>query len=294
MKKSLKQAINVFSYYQKIILLLELVCRKFGFTIGSKGDLILAQCEHYVQLIERGVSIKREIGQLLKFNFILNEKEYIFFVRKASSDIRVFESVILLEEYQIAKEHLLGTGKENIVMIDAGANIGFTTLYLHAFFPTSKFVIIEPDPNNCLMLKKNLSINNITNFTIFQNALWINDDELLIDNTFRDGKEWSLSVAAEQNSTTNKERKKVKGITLNSIAEIINGNSIFLFKIDVEGSERFLFQCNSFLNSLSKYVDNMVIEIHDEYDIRHNINNKMSELGFELNEFRDITFFARN
>jgi FkbM family methyltransferase len=214
MKKSLKQAINIFPYKHRIILIFELICRKFGSTIGKKGDLILARCEQYVQLIEKGVFIQRKTHGLLKMKYLVNEKEYSFFIREKSSDIRVFESVILLEEYKIAKEQLSRQDNGQNVIIDAGANIGFTTIYFHAFFENARFVLVEPDPDNCKMLKNNLLINNINNVSILQNALWINEDQLILDDSFRDGMEWSLSIQVKEDHLMNSLQRLTKVLRL--------------------------------------------------------------------------------
>jgi hypothetical protein len=61
----------------------------------------------------------------------------------------------------------------------------------------------------------------------------------------------------------------------------------------VEGAERFLFHEPTFVNTLRDYVKNLVIEIHDEYEIRPVIYYAMQNEGFEKKEDGDVTLFFK-
>jgi FkbM family methyltransferase len=294
MKRSLQQAISVFPYKEQLHLYFLLVCQKAGFNKMSVGHELLAECQHYVQLIENGVAIKRKKNGLLEFVFLINGKSCIFFVRRYSSDARVFETVILHEEYKSAKEHLVLQKKPRPVIIDAGGNVGFTTIYLHAFFPEAKFIIIEPDAANYQLLQKNITINHIERVTLLEHALWVNEDGLVIDDSFRDGQEWSLTVRSAGSIPEGGEQKKVSGVTLASLCTKAGNEQVDLLKIDVEGAERFLFKDVLFISTIEKHVKNLVIEIHDEYTIRPLIFDTMHNLGFGFQEFGDVTLFFRN
>jgi len=47
------------------------------------------------------------------------------------------------------------------VIVDAGANIGLATVYLHGLFPGARFVCVEPDPANIPLLRRNLTQNGV-------------------------------------------------------------------------------------------------------------------------------------
>ena len=79
-----------------------------------------------------------------------------FFHRENTSDLKTFEEVIGKDVYQkkgmkiLAGEH----------WIDCGGNVGAFTLLACSL--GAKVTVYEPDPNNCLMIEKNLELNNFT------------------------------------------------------------------------------------------------------------------------------------
>lgn len=79
-----------------------------------------------------------------------------FFHRENTSDLKTFEEVIGKDVYQkkgmkiLAGEH----------WIDCGGNVGAFTLLACSL--GAKVTVYEPDPNNCLMIEKNLQLNNFT------------------------------------------------------------------------------------------------------------------------------------
>ncbi|MBU6157428.1 MAG: FkbM family methyltransferase [Bacteroidetes bacterium] len=293
MKKSLQKAIAVFPFQQQLQLLFFFFWRKFGINTGGEATKLAAECEQYVQLIENGVSIKRENKNILQLHYSINQRSCLFFIRRKGSDIKVFETVILQEEYKSSKDQLAFANNHQPQIIDAGGNIGFTTIYLHAFFPAASFIVIEPDVDNYELLKKNIVANEIEKATLLQNALWVNEDELEIDDSFRDGQEWSLTVCSANSSAEKGKQKNVKGVTLSALQKHTNFHEIDLLKIDVEGTERFLFREHTFVNTLLDFVKNLAIEIHDEYEIRQVIYNTMQKEGFEKKEDGDVTLFFK-
>jgi FkbM family methyltransferase len=293
MKKSLQKAIAVFPFIEQVQLFFFLFWRKVGFNTRGKATELSFECEQYVQLIEKGVSIKRENDNILQLQYSLNQRPCKFFIRRKGSDIKVFESVILQEEYKSSKDQLVVSNNHQPQILDAGGNIGFTTIYLHAFFPAASFIVIEPDTDNYNLLKKNISANKIDKSTLLQNALWVNEDELEIDDSFRDGQEWSLTVRSADSSAEEGSQKKVSGITLSALYTKAGNKQIDLLKVDVEGGERFLFEDALFISIIEKHVKNLVIEIHDEYSIRPMIYDTMHTLGFIYREFGDVTLFFR-
>lgn len=46
-------------------------------------------------------------------------------------------------------------------VLDLGANIGFSAIYLNVLFPNAEFVAVEPDPRNIELLRENLETNRV-------------------------------------------------------------------------------------------------------------------------------------
>jgi hypothetical protein len=112
---------------------------------------------------------------------------------------------------------------------------------------------------------------------------------LKINNTFRDGKNWSFAV--EETADVN--QQTVEAISINDIIQMYHWSNIDVLKIDIEGAERYLFQNNYFKTFLPK-VKCLVIEIHDEYDIRRTIYDVLKENSFDFTDAGELTIAFNN
>lgn len=62
--------------------------------------------------------------------------------------------------------------KEGDIVLDVGANIGYYTLiFSKAVGRRGKVFAFEPEPNNFILLQKNVQINNLENVTLIQKAV---------------------------------------------------------------------------------------------------------------------------
>jgi FkbM family methyltransferase len=292
MKPSLRKAISMFTFYEQVQIVVGILCIKMKQKISLRVSELLSDCNTYVQLIEQNVIFYKGRNKLIKASLLLNKRQVSVFLRKNSSDIKVFRSVIMNEEYKVAAQKLLTDNKPEQVIVDAGGNIGLTTIYLHSFFPNARYFIIEPDEKNFIILKMNLDKNNITSATLFKNALWTSNEALQINNSFRDGKEWSLTVE-KINGEMDSDNSFIKGIILEEICSAGKIKEIDLLKIDIEGGERFLFKDAAFLKILDTTVRNLIIEIHDEFNIRNTINSEMKTMGFGEMNTGSVTLFSK-
>lgn len=202
------------------------------------------------------------------------------------SDYSVFKQIFNFEEYKLILSLLnynAVLNNDEKIFIDAGANVGYTTTYFSQLFNFDKIISIEPSVDNLKILQQN--IKHLTNFdkiTVYQNALTnVENKNFTLDNSFRDCKDWSISTVESANG-------EVKGITLNEIIISNNLQHISLLKIDIEGAERSIFNKESNLDFL-KIVKVLAIEIHDEYNIREEINNLLIESHFIIFESGELT-----
>src|SRR5688572_17981519 len=75
------------------------------------------------------------------------------YFRPNSSDVHTFREIFLRQEYAIQ----LPAAIKPQVIIDAGANVGFTTLFFLKRYPNAKILSLEPDNQNYELLKRNTS-----------------------------------------------------------------------------------------------------------------------------------------
>lgn len=126
-------------------------------------------------------------------------------------------------------------------ILDAGANIGFATVYFARRFPAAKIACVEPMPDNLKLLRENIAGNDVTS-TVFAAALSIVDGPVTMQAAEKD---YSHKVAEinfgppASGGTIN-----VEGVTVASVMSKMNWKSIDLMKIDIEGYEAILLQQN--------------------------------------------------
>jgi FkbM family methyltransferase len=65
-------------------------------------------------------------------------------------------------------------------IVDAGANVGYASLFFAAKYPSAKIFAIEPDDANCALFRRNLA--EFPNVTLFRGALWSKAVPVVIEN----------------------------------------------------------------------------------------------------------------
>lgn len=241
---------------------------------------------------------------LRKYSFDINQIEVVkiyhvgnrelkFFLRKSSSDFNVYLQVFQYYEYlpilDLLKKNGISTN-DIVNVVDAGVNIGLTSIYFSVLFPHSKIIGIEPDSANMNLAFANLKVNCIKNVELIKSGLWHKDENLKIDSSFRDGMEWSLTVKPSSEININ---TTIPGITIQMIMDKYLLPCIDILKIDIEGAERFIFDKSISNLDFLRRVKVIAIEIHNEYFIEEKVKNVLLEYQFSLFK-KGETIFAIN
>ena len=210
--------------------------------------------------------------------------------RYPSSDLGILFQVLGKKEYQpvidILKKKRNSTAE--IRIIDAGANVGYATLFFKAHFPNAKILSIEIDADNFLQVQRNFDLNNFTSLIPVRKALWKRRANLEIKRDFRDKTECSYYVE-EVDSHTN-----LEGYSLHDFMKDQGWDFIDVLKIDIEGSERYLFESDELADSLLSKTGLLAIEIHDEFNIRPSIYKHLTRNGFQYFVHGDLTIAHRS
>jgi FkbM family methyltransferase len=227
--------------------------------------------------IKAGFTVKR----FKKTFFIENDKIKVL-ARKGSSDANVFQQIFIEDEYAPVIKTCKELNYQIDIILDCGSNIGLSSIYFKMHFPNTKICAIEPFEPNVKMLNENFLLNKIE-ATVINGAIWNKECYLGISREFRGGKEWAITMTDEAESCN------IKSYTINQIAEQMKFNTIDLLKIDIEGGESYIFNESisdvSFLNK----VKIIVMEIHDEFNCRENINYVLKKYGFDLSVSGELT-----
>ena len=171
------------------------------------------------------------------------------YLRLRTSDVALFEEIIVNKEYEFEPI------REPSVLVDAGANIGLTSVYFANKFPRSKIIAIEPETGNFEMLCKNAA--RYPNIVPVQAALWKSDT--LVD--LKDPGSGAWGFRADER-TSDASSSAVRGVTVDTLMREHQLTHIDVLKIDIEGSEKEVFEtCAPWIDQ----VDAIIIELHDRW-----------------------------
>lgn len=171
--------------------------------------------------------------------------------RGRSSDFDVLSQIFQQEEYS----SLRGLADISVIM-DLGANVGYSTAYLLSCFPNATALALEPDPCNFVLCRRNLAPYG-KRARVVAGAVWSTRTVLALRKGFGDGREWATQVSevAEQGG-----ERDVQAWDVPSLLEAMGAARIDLLKVDIEGSEVELFGPNS--AEWLPRVRHIVIELH--------------------------------
>ena len=172
------------------------------------------------------------------------------FVRGDGSDWTTFAKIFLEQEYRFDYP-----GFQPKVIIDAGANVGFASLFFVQQYPLAKIISIEPELANYEMLVKNT--RSYPQITPLHAALWNKPVMLAISNPDADA--WEFRVEAVASSDV----PILRAVTIPELLNLAQSDHIDVLKIDIEGAEKDLFE-SGYETWLDK-VSLLVIELHDRF-----------------------------
>lgn len=170
-------------------------------------------------------------------------------LRAGSSDLMVFQQVICSGETDF------DLGTQPRLAIDAGANIGLSSIVIAARYPNCTVVALEVDDENFAMLCKNTA--PYRNIIPKKQALWSETGFVKISNP--DAEAWAFQVVKSEAT----EKGAIAATTVDQIANEAGFQSIDLLKVDIEGGEYELFRNGPpvWLSS----VKTLAVELHDRF-----------------------------
>lgn len=172
----------------------------------------------------------------------LRNYKHPFFYRPGSSDEFIVRDFFLRDNY--AK-----TVPRAMRIIDAGANIGASSVLFKRRYPSAEVIAIEPDEENCELFKKNTA--PYSDVELYKGGLTSTDGKFL---KISDPDVPSYSFQLQYSD---------KGLPSYSISGLMDDKgweTLDIVKIDIEGGEKELFGKNiEWMN----YTRQIIIELHD-------------------------------
>jgi FkbM family methyltransferase len=176
-------------------------------------------------------------------------------------------------------------------ILDIGANIGYyVILESHIIGPSAKIIAYEPSEENCLLLRKNVALNNLVNKVDINNAAVSNKSG--INRFYLSDKSnlHTLNPVLYKGGVKKAEQQKSIDVATVDIYEIINKHKDIKFvRMDIEGHEvEVLEGLTKAAEDFNVYPD-ILFETHfPKYDsTHHDIGNRLKRL-FELGYFPKV------
>jgi FkbM family methyltransferase len=201
------------------------------------------------------------------------------YVRWRTSDLSVFRQIYVLGEYDC------DLPSEPSVIIDAGANIGLTSILYANRYPNAKILAIEPEGSNFEMLARNVQV--YSRVQALRAALWSEDTDLQLTDPGLGhyGFRTSASVAGKAHG-------RVKACNISGLMTKFGMENIDLLKVDIEGAEVEVFEnCKPWI----EHVGTVVVETHDQFRRRSTEIVEEALVAFDIRwQIGETIYFTRS
>lgn len=217
-----------------------------------------------------------------KVKYRYNGKKYPIYYRPASSDVILIHIILVWDrEYDIDADP-----SKFDAILDLGANIGLFSMLYHLRYPEKRIVAVEPEIHNYRLLKRNLKQTGKKAVPVRSGIWWRTSVLEVIDQ----GEDWAFSVI----ETDHVSDRSIQGMSIDDIIKDMGIKGRILVKMDIEGSEREIFQHMG----TQKWLDNtifLIMEIHDDEKsaLYQLINTEMTCRGFSSSRKGENMIFQR-
>jgi len=176
----------------------------------------------------------------------------------------------------------LPSDRSPATILDLGANIGLSAIYLSRRFPQAEVACVEPIPTNLDVLRRNLAMNGVK-ARIFPAAVDSAEGFAMMQLA---GRDYGHRIVPPGERGPQPELR-VPVVSVPAIMRQLGWDRIGLAKIDIEGQERSLFGANcDWLNS----VDSIVIECHDDFG-RPELDALADRFGFRVEKLPSAMWY---
>lgn len=176
-----------------------------------------------------------------------------------------------LQEIFLDEVYKFEPSSDFLKIIDCGANIGLSAIYLKKIFPNSEIIAFEPDEDVFNQLRQNVENQDLLNVHLKNEAVWIENTVLNFSSEGSVGGKISTNQSSSQNL-----------VKASRLKDYLKENNIFFLKMDIEGAEfEVLKDCREYLHN----VENIFIEFHckiNEENTLASILKWIKEAGFKF------------
>ena len=201
---------------------------------------------------------------------------YPVFLRLSTSDVCSYRDVLICQDKSY-DPRIPNFNPHTIV--DVGAHIGMASLLFAHRYPMARIIAVEPEPANYAALVKNTS--PYKNIVPVQAALWKEDGQVRLGKSTAHPK-GAFAIAEDGD-------QRVRAITMETLMEANELNTIDFLKVDIEGAEKEVFRNCAWI----KNVRVIAIELHDR--VRPDCWSivQSATVDFRSDRQGDVAFFVR-
>jgi FkbM family methyltransferase len=262
---------TTFSYFLSIFLIA--IRLKFGTKVSRTAKVTLEILEHAF----KNKDPFRIKNNILIIDSKINQQKRKFHLRWMTSDILVFKQIIIQKELEPIYQIFKSVGREPKVVIDAGANIGLSSMFIRAYYPSASLICIEPNKENSAMIYKNLGYSN---FQLIEKALW--HQRGYLEEEVSDGA-WGIKMVEIEEDING----AIESTTLTDIMKQFKLDNIDYLKIDIEGAEEHIFYQDHNIGQVLEKVTCISIEPHS-LEFEKFIIQYLRDAGFQVSQSGEL------
>lgn len=224
-------------------------------------------------------AIKRTTGQVTT-----HFDGYVLYCSSFSNLSSPIKDIFFLGEYRPSTVRT-----DQPFIIDCGANIGLTTLFLKRRFPRAKMIVFEPAEESYALLVKNITENRLTDVEAMRAAVSNAEGELEFwhhvqkSTSSKVAPQFGPDHAAKQPA----EKYHVRRVPAVKLSSYIS-RKVDLLKIDIEGAEGLVFEDLHASGKMSQ-INEIIFEYHPDPEQHTNKLSRIVEI-LETNGFSIVPF----
>lgn len=242
--------------------------------------------DHYVVLGNTGpwLFIKLKFSKKAAcISIELDRYEHEIYLRPATSDVTTFKQVLIDQEYNFSSQRTPKT------IIDAGANVGYTSVYFARKYPDVQIYSFEPELSNFNLLRKNTS--QYKNITPVRAAIWKENGYITLINPGHG--HWGFRTSDSNDRSSTETIGQVRSLSIAQILNDYNIEHLDVLKIDVEGAEKEIFEdCKDWINR----VGIILVELHDRLKdgCSKSFYNATNDFGTQISKGDNVFIFRKD
>jgi FkbM family methyltransferase len=215
------------------------------------------------------------------FSYLSKYARFPLEFRSKTTDPFVFRQIFVEREYMV-----LDDVRDARLIVDCGANVGYSSAYFLTQFPESNVIAVEPDPDNFSLLERNLAPYQ-GRFRAICSAVWSNPAPLaLSESRMGPCREWARTVREARAG----DQRTMMATDIGTLLTESGFDRISILKIDVEGAESIIFSSN--YEAWLPRVDNIVVELHGP-ECRSVFHRAIADQNFEISSSGELVVCKR-